>query len=107
MLLGQLLELWSFLRLTYSQQGKPFEADHELLLQLYSLMAPVADLITSAQGGKHQGIPSVILIRAPVLNSDEPLEIMGSCQNGFWYFTCNKPLLAWIQGKMEKWTWHG
>ena len=32
---------------------------------------------------------------------------MGSCQNGFCYFTCNKPLLAWIQGKMEKWTWHG
>ena len=30
---------------------------------------------------------------------------MGSCQNC--YFTCNKPLLAWVQGKMEKWTWHG
>ena len=28
----------------------------------------------------------------------------GSCQNDC---TCNKPSLAWIQGKMEKWTWHG
>ena len=42
--------------LTCSQQGKPFviEADHELLLQLYSLMAPVADFITSVQGGKQE-----------------------------------------------------
>ena len=22
-------------------------------------------------------------------------------------FMCNKPLLAWVQGKMEKWAWHG
>ena len=29
----------------------------------------------------------------------------GLCQNGFCFF--NKPLLAWIQSKMEKWTWHG
>ena len=34
-------------------------------------------------------------------------EVMCSCQNGFCYFACNKPLLAGIQGKMEKWTWHG
>ena len=68
--------------LTCSQQEKPFviEADHELLLQLYSLMAPVADFITSVQGGKQPGTPSVILkigaLRATVLNSDEPLEII-------------------------------
>ena len=23
------------------------------------------------------------------------------------FVRCNKPLLAWIEGKMEKWTWHG
>ena len=28
-------------------------------------------------------------------------------KNGFCYFMCNEPLLAWIQGKMEKWTWYG
>ena len=43
-------------------------------------MAPVADLITSAQGGKHPGTPSVILkivaLRATILNSEEPLEII-------------------------------
>ena len=32
---------------------------------------------------------------------------MGSCQIGLCCFTCDKPLLAWVQGQMETWTWHG
>ena len=29
------------------------------------------------------------------------------CQIGLCYFTCDKPMLAWVQGRMKNWTWHG
>lgn len=53
-LLRRLLALWPTLRQLYAAQDQvfPIEGDHPLLLQLYSIMAPVADIIRQTQGGK-------------------------------------------------------
>lgn len=82
-LLERFLSLWTFLRVTYSRMGKEFplrDIDHTLLIQLYSIMAPIGELITDAQCGLTPGGPSVVLalarLRRTLLNCVSPLRVL-------------------------------
>ena len=80
-LLERLLLIWKEVRLMYSRMDKPFviEADHTLLVQLYSMMFPIADLMTSAQGSSVPEGPRIVTLlsiaRQKVLNLLSPLEV--------------------------------
>lgn len=81
-LLQRILFLWKDVRLMMSRLGKPFpnDADHPLLLQLYSLMSPITDLITTAQGASvpeaHRVIGTLLFLKQTVLNIAAPLTII-------------------------------
>ena len=80
-LLERLLLIWKDVRRMYSTMDKPFviEADHTLLVQLYSMMFPIADLMTSAQGSFVPEGPRIVTLlavaRQKVLNLLAPLEV--------------------------------
>jgi hypothetical protein len=73
--LERVLELFDILRLTYSQLGVPFDLDepnlHTLLCELYSLMHPVAALITEAQACSPVA-PTVVVSFCHIANIMDP-----------------------------------
>ena len=80
-LLERLLLIWKEVRLMYSTMGKafPIDADHTLLLQLYSMLLPIAAIMTAAQGGSFPEGPNIAaklsIARQKVLNLLAPLEV--------------------------------
>ena len=81
-LLNRLLFLWNDVRMMFSRMARPFaiDADHALLVQLYSLMLPIIDILTCAQGGSVPEGPKIVALlaiaRQKVLNLTAPLEII-------------------------------
>ena len=81
-LLERFLKLWNIIRHTFSEQNKAFEleSDHLVLLQLYALMRPVADLITTSQVSGSIGPPHVLLglimLSCTILNVSADLEVI-------------------------------
>ena len=81
-LLNRLLFLWKDVRLMFGRMDKPFpiDADHTLLVQLYSLMLPFIDILTCAQGASVPEGPRIVALlaiaRQKVLNISAPLEVI-------------------------------
>ena len=81
-LLNRLLFIWKDVRMMYSKMGKPFpiDADHTLLVQLFSMMSPIAAIMTSAQGASVPEGPRIVALlsvaRQKVLNLSVPLEVI-------------------------------
>ena len=80
--LKRVLELFDILRCTYSQMGLRFDLDegnvHTALIELYSLMEPVANLITDAQASSPAApvVMSALCYIAAVLDPSLPLSII-------------------------------
>ncbi len=81
-LLDRLLLLWSTVRKLHSDMLKafPIESDHQSLLELFSIMQPVAFLLTDAQSGSFPVAPLAVAqlshLRKTVLNLSARLQIL-------------------------------
>lgn len=81
-LLERLLVLWHDVRTMYARKQKPFliDPEHALIQELYSLMAPIVELITTSQSGSHPAGPAavchLVVLLNTVLKLDQPLSIL-------------------------------